>query len=318
MLRDSAPSGSEAWQALGVAPQRRQKQMMKATLSAALVVIASVTLSSAQAQDPLRGPGSRRVDPYRVIGNIFYVGAEGISAHLIVTPQGLILLDTGTREMLPGLRANIAKLGHKLTDVKIILSSHAHWDHVEGHAAMKDLTGAQVMAVGDDAAAIASGKDNSALGSDGWPPTKVDRILKDGDTVTLGGVTLTAHLTPGHTKGCTTWTTTVQENGKPYNVVFIGALSINEGVKLIGNQRHPSIADDYARTFRVLKGLKPDVFLAQHPSIYGMEEKMKRLAGGAAQNPFIDPDGYRRVVSEAEAAYLKQLEREKAASGPVR
>jgi metallo-beta-lactamase class B len=287
--------------------------MMTPTLSLVLVLNAAVSLSwlPAEAQDPLRGSGSRRVEPYRVIGNIFYVGAEGISAHIIVTPQGLILIDTGTREMLPGLRANIEKLGHKLSDVKIILSSHAHWDHVEGHAAMKDLTGARVMALGEDAAAIASGKDNSALGSEGWPPTKVDRILKDGDTVALGGVTLTALLTPGHTKGCTTWTTTVDDGGKSYAVVFIGALSINEGVKLIGNTRHPSIADDYAKTFRVLKGLKPDVFLAQHPSIYGMEEKMKRLAAGATPNPFIDPDGYRRVVSEAEAAYLKQLEREK-------
>jgi len=290
----------------------------RALLGTGAVAILLTTASLAQTTDPLRGPGSRPVAPFRVIGNIYYVGAAGISAHLIVTPQGLILVDTGTREMLTGLRANIEKLGHKLTDVKIILSSHAHWDHVEGHAAMKDLTGAQVMAVGEDAAAIASGKDNSALGSDGWPPTKVDRVLKDGDTVTLGGVTLTAHLTPGHTKGCTTWTTTVEENGQSYSVVFIGALSINEGVKLIGNQRHPSIAADYARAFHVLKGLKPDVFLAQHPSIYGMEEKMKRLASGAPQNPFIDPDGYRRVVSEAEVAYLKQLEREKATSRPGR
>jgi metallo-beta-lactamase class B len=289
--------------------------MMKMTSIIALVLSAGASVGSLQTGDPLRGAGSRRVEPYRVIGNIFYVGAEGISAHIIVTPQGLILLDTGTREMIPGLRANIEKLGHKLTDVKIMLSSHAHWDHVEGHAAMKDLTGAQVMALGEDAAAIASGKDNSALGAEGWPPTRVDRILKDGDTVTLGGVTLTAHLTPGHTKGCTTWTTTVQENEKSYNVVFIGALSINEGVKLIGNQRHPGIADDYARTFRVLKGLKPDVFLAQHPAIYGMEEKLKRLKAGAPQNPFIDPDGYRRVVADAEAAYLKQLGREKAGGG---
>jgi metallo-beta-lactamase class B len=286
---------------------------MKITFAIVLAISAAAVAVRNQAQDPLRGPGSVRVEPFRVIGNIYYVGAQGISAHIIVTPQGLILLDTGTREMLPGLRANIEKLGHKLTDVKIILSSHAHWDHVEGHAAMKDMTGARVMALGEDAAAIASGKDNSALGSEGWPPTKVDRTLKDGDTVTLGGVTMTAHLTPGHTKGCTTWTTAVQENGKSYSVVFIGGISINEGVKLIGNTRHPGIADDYARTFRVLKGLKPDVFLAQHPAMFGMDEKMKRLAAGAQLNPFIDPDGYRRLVSEAEAAYLKQLEREKAA-----
>jgi metallo-beta-lactamase class B len=262
-------------------------------------------------QDPLRDAGSRPVEPSRIIGNIFYVGAEGISSHIIVTKAGIILLDTGTLQMLPGLRANIEKLGHKLSDIKIILSSHAHWDHVEGHAAMKDLTGAQVMAVGEDAAAIAAGVDSSALGAEGWKPTKVDRVLKDGDTVELGGVIMTAHLTPGHTKGCTTWTTTAEENGKSYAVVFIGGISINEGVKLIGNTRHPGIADDYARTFRTLKGLKADVFLAQHPSIYGMAEKMQKLKQGTTPNPFIDPDGYRRVVSEAEAAYLKQLEQEK-------
>jgi metallo-beta-lactamase class B len=262
-------------------------------------------------QDPLRDAGSRPVEPSRIIGNIFYVGAEGISSHIIVTKAGIILLDTGTLQMLPGLRANIEKLGHKLSDIKIILSSHAHWDHVEGHAAMKDLTGAQVMAVGEDAAAIAAGVDNSALGAEGWKPTKVDRVLKDSDTVALGGVTMTAHLTPGHTKGCTTWTTTVEENGKPYAVVFIGGISINEGVRLIGNERHPTIAEDYARTFRTLKALKADVFLAQHPSIYGMAEKMQKMKEGATPNPFIDPDGYRRVIAEAEAAYLNQLEQEK-------
>jgi metallo-beta-lactamase class B len=262
-------------------------------------------------QDPLRDAGSRPVEPSRIIGNIFYVGAEEISAHIIVTKAGLVLLDTGTLQMLPGLRANIEKLGHKLGDVKIILSSHAHWDHVEGHAAMQDLTGAKVMAVGEDAAAIAAGVDNSALGSAGWKPVRVDRVLKDGETVELGGVIMTAHLTPGHTKGCTTWTTTVEENGQSYAVVFIGGISINEGVRLIGNTRHPGIVDDYARTFRTLKALKADVFLAQHPSIYGMAEKMQKLKAGVTPNPFIDPDGYQRVIAEAEAVYLKQLGQEK-------
>lgn len=169
------------------------------------------------------------------------------------------------------------------------------------------------MALGEDAAAIAGGIDNSALGGEGWNPARVDRILKDGDTVALGGVTLQAHLTPGHTKGCTTWTTTVQENGKSYVVVFIGGVSINEGVRLLADARHPGIVEDYARTFRTLKALRPDVFLAQHPAIYGMAEKMKRLKTGAPQNPFIDPEGFQRVVREAEASYLKQLEKERSA-----
>ena len=175
-----------------------RKQSVRAAEVVSVVLLATWVYGQT---DPLRGDGSRAVEPFRIIGNIYYVGGEGISSHLIVTPAGLILLDTGTLQMLPGLRASIQKLGRKLTDVKIILSSHAHWDHVEGHAAMQDLTGANVMAVGEDAAAIAAGVDNSALGAEGWKPTKVDRVLKDGDTVALGGVTMTAHLTPGHTKG---------------------------------------------------------------------------------------------------------------------
>lgn len=288
---------------------------MKTTLAFASIVTVSVF---AQAPNSLRGQASQPVEPFRVIGDIYYVGAAGISSHVVVTPQGLILIDTGTQQMLPGLRANIEKLGYSLRDVKIILSSHAHWDHVEGHAGMKEVTGAQVMALGEDAAAIASGIDNSALGADGWEPTKVDRILKDGDTVTLGGVTLDAHLTPGHTKGCTTWSTTVQENGRSYLVVFVGGTSINQGVKLLGNTRHPGIVDDYARTFKVLRSLKADVLLAQHPGMYRMAEKLERLKAGAPQNPFIDPEGYQQFIADTERRYLEQLRQEQSAKPSAR
>ena len=282
---------------------------MKSVLAAGLLVFFGLAAAAAQT-DPLRGVGSRPVDPFKVAGNIFYVGANGISAYIIVTPEGLILLDTGTVEMAAGLRANIEKLGHRMSDVKIILSSHAHWDHVEGHAAMQKLTGARVMAVGEDAAAIASGIDSSALGGPNWTPAPVDRTLQDGGTVTLGGQTLTAHLTPGHTKGCTTWTTAVTENGRVLQVLFLGGTSINPGVKLLGNTRYPSIAEDYARTFKTLKSLTPDVFLAQHPEIFDMAGKRTRMAAGGA-NPFIDPDGFRRFVDRQEAAYLRQLGQER-------
>jgi metallo-beta-lactamase class B len=286
---------------------------MKSVL--ALTSILTVGGLLAQAPNPLRGEASQPVEPYKVIGNIYYVGAVNISSHIIVTPEGLILLDTGTQEMLPGIRTNLAKLGYTLQDVKIILSSHAHWDHVEGHAAIKELSGATVMAVGEDAAAISSGIDNSAAGASGWNPTEVDRVLKDGDKVTLGGVTMQAHLTPGHTKGCTAWTTTVEEDGESYSVLFVGGTGINRnlGVKLLNNKRHPSIVEDYARTFRVLGSLEVDVFLAQHPSMYGMADKMERLKAGATPNPFIDPEGYQRFLKQEEGNYLKQLEEERAA-----
>ncbi len=284
---------------------------MKSVL--ALTSILTIGGLLAQAPNSLRGEPSQPVEPYKVIGNIYYVGAVNISSHIIVTPEGLILLDTGTQEMLPGIRTNLGKLGYTLQDVKIILSSHAHWDHVEGHATIKELSGAKVMAVGEDAEAIASGIDNSAAGASGWNPTEVDRVLKDGDKVTLGGVTMQAHLTPGHTKGCTAWTTTVEEDGESYSVLFVGGTGINSGVELLNNKRHPSIVEDYARTFSALGSLKVDVFLAQHPSMYGMADKMERLKAGATPNPFIDPEGYQRFLEQEEGNYLKQLEEERAA-----
>jgi metallo-beta-lactamase class B len=248
--------------------------------------------------------------PFRVAGNIFFVGTRGVSSFLLTTPDGHILLDTGLEQAVSQVRANVENLGFSLRDIKIILSSHAHFDHVEGHAEMQRLTGATVMAVGEDAAALSSGKDNSALGASGWKPVKVGRVLRDGDTVTLGGTTLTAHLTPGHTKGCTTWTTMVTDGGKSLRVVFVGGTSVNQGVQLLDNTRHPSIVADYDRTFKVLKELQADIFLAQHPNMFQMEEKVARTKAGG--NPFVDPEGYKKFVAESEQSYLAQLKRERA------
>jgi metallo-beta-lactamase class B len=294
------------WQNLRVKGHNTMRQAL-----ALVLVLTGTTVISAAGQAPRMG--SQPVDPYKVIGNIYYVGSIDVSSHIIVTKQGLILIDTGTKEMVPIVQSSIQKLGHRLSDVKIILSSHAHWDHVEGHAAMKQATGARIMALGEDAASISSGKDTSAANAGGWTPAKVDRVLKDGDTVTLGEVTLRAYLTPGHTKGCTTWMTDVMDGGRSYAVVFVGGTSINQGVRLVGNTRHPGIIDDYAKTFRVLKELRPDVFLAQHGRMYGMEEKMQRMKTGTG-NPFVDPEGYRKFVAAQEAAYLKQLAEERGGS----
>ena len=271
---------------------------------------ASVATGQSSIVDSIRKAWSKPVEPFRVIGNVYYVGASGISAYVITTSDGLILLDTGTTTMFDSITANIRQLGFDPKEIEIILSSHAHWDHVEGHARMKAFTGARVMAVGEDARAIASGVDNSALGGDGWEPAEVDRVLKDGDTVTLGDVTMTAHLTAGHTKGCTTWTTQVRGADSPLQVVFVGGTSINAGVKLLNNQRHPSIADDYRRTFQKLKAIDADVFLAQHPTMYDMSGKRELAKSGAPGNPFIDPDGYRSFVDGEERKYAAQLQSE--------
>jgi metallo-beta-lactamase class B len=276
---------------------------MRRALVLGLAMAAAVVLHAEQ--DPTwREP----FDPVKVAGNIYYVGTRGLSSFLVVTPAGGILIDSGESESVPFIRANVEKLGFRLSEVRLLLAGHAHFDHVGGHAELKRLTGAQVVVMDADREAVESGVDRSALGAQGWKPVHVDRIVKDGDTVTLGGATLTAHLTPGHTQGCTTWTMETTENGRRYQVAFVCSVTINDGVHLVGNARVPAIADHYARAFRLLHGLKPDVFVAEHGSVFGLEAKAERARGGAGQpNPFVDPGGYRRFVDRSEQAYLKQL-----------
>ena len=246
--------------------------------------------------------------PFRIIGNIHYVGTSNLACFLLTTPSGHILIDTALEQSAPILRANIAALGFKLTDIKIILSGHAHFDHVAGHADMKSASGAQVFASAADAMVIESGgtKGFHPLGS--YKPVKVDRILKDGDMVSLGNTTLTAHLTPGHTEGNTTWTTTVEESGRKYNVVFAGSMSINPGVRMINNPTWPGILEAYAGSFAKLKSLPCDVFLGPHAPFFDMEAKVTKIGSG---NPFVDPVGFQKYISMFEKSYRDQVARER-------
>jgi metallo-beta-lactamase class B len=282
--------------------QLRRRSWRRALVSAALIAAAAVVL---RAQD---SDWRKPFEPVKIVGNVYYVGTAGLSSFLVVTPAGGILIDSGEAASVPFIRANVEKLGFRLADVKLLLAGHAHYDHVGGHAEIKRLTGARVVAMDADREALESGKDRSALGGDGWTPVHVDRVVKDSDTVTLGGTTLTAHLTPGHTQGCTTWTTEVVDSGRRYEVAFVCSVTINEGVHLVGNTRVPEIADHYARAFRVLHDLKPDVFVAEHGSVFHLAEKAAR-AGGAS-NPFVDPDGYRAFVTRSEDTYRAQLRSE--------
>ena len=254
---------------------------------------------------------NRPIEPFRVIANIHYVGVAGLSSFLITTPEGHILIDSALPESVPHIRAGVEKLGFRFGDIKVLLASHAHIDHVGGHAQMKELTGAQVMAMGKDAAVIESGGKGDFLfeGEFSWKPCKVDRVLKDKDTVSLGGITLTARWTPGHTKGCTTWTTVIEDGGRKLDVVLIGGTNIVRDTKVSGMPKYPEIEADYRRTFEVLKSLRCDVFLAPHPFQFGMEEKLKKLGAGA--NPFIDPEGYRARVDNAEKAFMRRLDGER-------
>lgn len=252
--------------------------------------------------------------PHRIVGNLYYVGSRGLASYLITTPKGHVLINSSLESSVPLIRDSVEKLGFHFNDVKILLISHAHWDHCAGSALLKQITGAKYFVMQEDAAVVESGgKDDFEYGGSPdtqYKPAKVDRLLHDGDKVQLGDARLEAHLTPGHTKGTTTWTMKAGDGrGKSYDVVIVGSPNVNPGYKLVGNAQYPQIAQNYERTFQVLKSLPCDIFLGAHGSYYGMEAKFARMKTGAA-NPFIDPDGYKSYVSEREQAFRAEWKKQ--------
>jgi metallo-beta-lactamase class B len=252
---------------------------------------------------------NRPFPAYHVIGNVYYVGTNKVAQFLITTPEGHFLLDSGFEVTVPRLRENVESLGFHFNDIKFLLTSHAHIDHVQGHARVRALTGARVVASPLDADVIEAGGKGESVFDDvyAWTPCPVDQRIADGAQLTLGDTTLTAHWTPGHTKGAVTWTTQVAGREKPLDVLFFPSANINPGVHLRGNPRYPQIASDFEHSFATWKSLRCDVFLADHGEFYGMSEKFQKLRNGSTQNPFIDPDGYRRYVSEAEERFRERL-----------
>ena len=245
--------------------------------------------------------------PHKVIGNIYYVGTRSLSAYLVVTPQGNILINSTYERNVPTIQKSIEQLGFKFADTKILVGSHAHGDHQEGDALVKQLTGAQVMAMAEDVPALQAMKP-------GGKEHPIDRVLHDGDQVTLGDTTLVARLTPGHTRGNTTWTMKATENGRTYDVVIIGSFGTNPGFRLVNNPTVPAIVDEFNRTFKVARGLPCDVPLGSHPGMYNLAEKFAKLGKGGP-NPFIDPEGYKLEVDIAEAMFRAVLaEQQKAAT----
>jgi len=248
--------------------------------------------------------------PFRIVGNVYYVGSKDLASYLITTPQGHILINSNLTTSVPQIEKSVEALGFHFKDVKILLIIHGHWDHAAGSAAVVKATGAKYMVMDADVPLIeAGGKTDFQYGSEAgsqFPPAKVDRVLHDGDEVRLGGVVLVAHKTPGHTKGCTTWTMTVADGGKSYHVVIVGSPNVNTGYRLVKNAAYPGIAQDYEQTFRTLKALPCDVFLGAHGGYFGMEAKFQRIKEGGA-NPFVDPEGYRSYVAEREQAFRREL-----------
>lgn len=270
-----------------------------------LMMLAFTSRASAQRPD-----WTEPFSPFRIAGNLYYVGSKGLANYLIVTQQGNILINCDLEANVPLIRASIEKLHFRFADTKVILISHAHWDHDAGCAAIQKMTGAKYMVMDADVPVVESGGkadfQYGNLADELYPPAKVDRILHDGDKVELGGTVVVAHLTPGHTKGCTTWAMKVKEGGKTYDVVIVGSPNVNPGYKLVNNAAYPQIAADYERTFRVLKSLHCDIFLGAHGSYFGMEAKYAAMKAGA-RNPFIDPEGYTKYVAATANHFRQEL-----------
>lgn len=246
---------------------------------------------------------------HKVIGNVYYVGSKDLASYLITTPEGHILINSGFERTVPLIQKSVESLGFRMRDIKILLNSHAHSDHVAGLAQLKEITGGKVFVMrGDDEVISSGGKGQYLYGLNRWTPCPIDRVLEDGDEVKLGGVTLVAHRTPGHTRGCTTWTWKVDDGGKTLDVVVIGSPNVNPGYRLVDNKDYPRIADDFAHTFEVLKKLPCDVFLGAHGDYYGMLAKYERTRTAPGVNPFVDPEGYRAYIGAKEKAFRQVLQ----------
>lgn len=276
-----------------------------------------VAILLAAAPGPDHADQNQPFPPHKIADNLYYVGSRQLASYLVTTQRGHILINSGFESTVPLIRGNVEKLGFKFGDVKILLASHAHDDHVEGHAFVRQLTGARVYVMQGDDKVIASGGQGQYLSDRRWKPCPVDRVLVDGDKVTLGDATLVAHLTAGHTRGCTTWTMRTHDGVRPaggagpaLDVVIVGSPNSKPIYRLVGDRDYPEIAADFAKSFRVWRSLPCDIFLGAHGDYYGLEAKYPRLAPGQP-NPFVDPQGYRAYIDEREQAFRAQLEQQK-------
>ncbi len=291
---------------VGLAGPAANCAILSGMLSRTLSLLAMAGLLAAQTSQTKKAPSrdwNRPFPAHKVIGNVYSIGTGELSTYLITTNDGHILINSDFESTVPILRENIAKLGFKLTDIKIILGSHAHGDHMEADAMLKELTAAKVMAMEQDLPALRKM-------TPGGKPHPIDRILKDGEEVRLGGTTLKAHLTAGHTKGCTSWSFQTKEAGKTYDAVVVCSVGWNPGYVLWKNPEYPGIADDYRRSFKKLRSLKCDVFLAAHPNFYDMEAKYPKL-GNTPVNPFIDRAGYDAYIDLKEKQFEDEFARQK-------
>lgn len=251
--------------------------------------------------------------PFQIKGNLYYVGTDDLANYLIVTPKGNILINSDFSSTVPMIKASIEKLGFKYSDTKILLVSHVHPDHAGGSKLIQQQTHAKYMVMDADVPlAESGGKTDFQYANDPttrFPPSKVDKVLHDGDQVELGGTVLTAHLTAGHTPGCTTWTMQVTDHGKKYQVVILGSLNVNPGYKLINNKAYPTIAQDYEHAIKVLKSLPCDIFLGAHAEYFDLQKKYALLEKGD-NDAFVDPAGYKKFIAQKERDFYQELKKQ--------
>lgn len=255
------------------------------------------------------------VAPFRIAGNLYYVGSRDLASYLIVTPEGDILINSNFEASVPQIDHSIEQLGFRPTDIRILLISHAHSDHDAGSAAIKRETGARYMVMDGDVSVVESGgQTDFQYSKDRYPAVKVDRVLHDGDEVRLGGSVLVAHKTPGHTRGCTTWTFQVADHEQRLNVVIVGSWNVNPGYRLIDRPgqpaSYPGIASDFRHTFAVLRQLPCDIFLGAHGSYFDLLGKLARRTPETSVTVWIDPSGYQAKVQERKSAFLDELARQ--------
>jgi metallo-beta-lactamase class B len=281
---------------------------------AAALALCLATAAAAQISSDEEREWNQPVPPFRIAGNVYYVGAHEVAAYLVTTPAGHVVLDSGFEETVPLVLASVEALGFRPADVKLLIASHAHLDHVGGMATLRERTGARLLMSAADAELAARGGQGDPNFGDrfAFRPFSPDRVIADGEVVELGGVRLTAHVTPGHTRGCTTWTLRVEERGVPLDVVFLCSVTA-PGYRLIGNPGHPGIVEDYRATFRRLAALPVDVFLANHGSFFDLHGKRERLCANPAENPFVDPEGWRRHLERQREAFEGKLAEQQAA-----
>lgn len=290
---------------------------MKTRLTPIIAVALCVTGLQSQTATPAAVPGNpdwtKPFPPFHIIGNVYWVGTWDLSTYLITTPQGNILINTGLPETVPQIKAGVEQLGFKMSDTKILTATHGHFDHVAGLAQLQKMTGAKIVMSEPDVELLESGgKSDFRFGDDPvarFETVKVDQKLKEGDKISLGGTVLTAHIHAGHTKGATSFTFDVKENGKTYRVGIMNMASVNPGVTVSGMPKFPGIQQAYARTFHDQKETKIDVWLASHAAQFGLHEKYKPGDAYKAER-FVDPEGYQKAVAKLEKIYTDQLAQE--------